>query len=327
VAARLTIVIPTYNRADLLVRALESALAQTSDEICIFVSDNASTDGTWDRLASYSDHRLRCVLRPHNTSRIEHGKLILPEVDTEFHVCLSDDDWLEPDFSERVLNLFDRHPECSMVYTGTWAHFDSEFFADYAGPEIEISLEFINAFYAHKRYVYWCACVCRTDALKKIGLPPDDVIFGDLHFWTKIAFQGPVGCVAAPLAHYTAMRPGGDNQCMITPITDWAEEIRTIQREVMALARVHGATDKYCRTLQQNMDRYYRMSVSSQFVFARLHGARWIDTLRAIPRCYPPQEWTLASIPRAMAATILPRNMLRRAVLRSAARRHRQVSQ
>jgi glycosyltransferase involved in cell wall biosynthesis len=45
-APRLTIAIPTLNRAQLLTRAIESALAQTSPDIEIIVSDNGSTDDT-----------------------------------------------------------------------------------------------------------------------------------------------------------------------------------------------------------------------------------------------------------------------------------------
>ncbi len=43
---RLTIVIPTVNRASLVGRALDSALAQTYDNLEIVVSNNGSTDGT-----------------------------------------------------------------------------------------------------------------------------------------------------------------------------------------------------------------------------------------------------------------------------------------
>jgi len=56
---RLTIAILTFNRADLVGRAIESALAQTYADIEILVSDNGSVDSTPSVLASYSDPRLR----------------------------------------------------------------------------------------------------------------------------------------------------------------------------------------------------------------------------------------------------------------------------
>lgn len=50
---RVSVVIPTYNRADLLVRAVESALAQclSSDEVIVI--DDASTDNTREVLAPF----------------------------------------------------------------------------------------------------------------------------------------------------------------------------------------------------------------------------------------------------------------------------------
>jgi len=46
----LSIVIPTYNRRECLKRTLEGILAQRGDGVEVLVSDNCSTDGTWDYL-------------------------------------------------------------------------------------------------------------------------------------------------------------------------------------------------------------------------------------------------------------------------------------
>ena len=46
-----SVVIPTYNRSDLLVRAVQSVLAQTFDDFEVVVSDNQSADDTHDAIA------------------------------------------------------------------------------------------------------------------------------------------------------------------------------------------------------------------------------------------------------------------------------------
>jgi glycosyltransferase involved in cell wall biosynthesis len=50
---QISVIIPTYNRADLVVRALESVLAQTYPAYEVIIVDDGSTDGTADALRPY----------------------------------------------------------------------------------------------------------------------------------------------------------------------------------------------------------------------------------------------------------------------------------
>src|SRR6185436_15663072 len=59
-----SVVIPTYNRSDLLRQAVESVLAQTLDDLEVVVSDNHSTDDTRDVIAGFDDPRVRYVVPP-----------------------------------------------------------------------------------------------------------------------------------------------------------------------------------------------------------------------------------------------------------------------
>lgn len=64
-----SVYIPTKNRLASLQKAIESVLAQTHPEVEVIVTDDASTDGTWDylqRLAA-QEPRVRCLR--HETSR------------------------------------------------------------------------------------------------------------------------------------------------------------------------------------------------------------------------------------------------------------------
>jgi glycosyltransferase involved in cell wall biosynthesis len=56
-----SVIIPTYNRAGLLPRALESVLAQTYTEFEVVVVDDGSTDGTKLVVESLADSRIRYV--------------------------------------------------------------------------------------------------------------------------------------------------------------------------------------------------------------------------------------------------------------------------
>ena len=70
---RLTIAIPTVNRARLLPRAIESALAQTSSEIEIIVSDNGSTENeaSFQHSIFQKINCLRCNVFPANNAVLQ----------------------------------------------------------------------------------------------------------------------------------------------------------------------------------------------------------------------------------------------------------------
>jgi glycosyltransferase involved in cell wall biosynthesis len=322
---RLTIAIPTLNRASLLVRALESALAQTSDEIEILVSDNGSTDKTPAVLARYNDPRLRKLRRETTIPVAQHGTYIFSQVDTEFLLVLSDDDWIEPEFCAEVLALWRRHPELSFIYTGCIEHYDDVGVPALVGPEIETSLDFIEAQAAKKRQVSWCACVTRAADLRRFGPQPDDRIIGDMFFWTKIAFLGPVGCVARPLAHYEALRPDGDNESRATPILVWAEDTRRLHHEILENIRGHADRSSIDEvSLRKSLHRYLAGSVANQFVWVRLSGSSRWGCLKSLCYCFTIAGWGLGSALRVLAAMILPRRQLRGLVLHNARRLQRQ---
>ena len=61
-----SIVIPTYNCADLLDRSLKSVFSQTFQDFEIIVVDNSSRDHTQDIIDSYSDSRLKVIIVQNN---------------------------------------------------------------------------------------------------------------------------------------------------------------------------------------------------------------------------------------------------------------------
>ena len=68
-----SIVIPTYNCAELLQRALKSVFSQSFQNFEIIVIDNSSTDYTQNVLSSHSDPRLN-VLTVKNNGIIAYSR-------------------------------------------------------------------------------------------------------------------------------------------------------------------------------------------------------------------------------------------------------------
>ena len=92
-----SIVMPTYNRARLLDRALASVLAQSEQAWELLVTDDGSLDGTWASLCDWrrQDHRLRCW-RHTNRGQAASRNTMLQHAQAPWVVFLDSDDEYEP---------------------------------------------------------------------------------------------------------------------------------------------------------------------------------------------------------------------------------------
>ncbi len=121
---KVSVVIPTYNRADLLSQSIRSVLAQTYGDFELIVVDDGSTDHTEQMVKSHQDHRIvyvkqanqeRCVARNNGISRAA-GDVI---------AFLDDDDLWFPDTLAAQIAVLDQHPEVGLVYS-RWVRVDTD---------------------------------------------------------------------------------------------------------------------------------------------------------------------------------------------------------
>jgi glycosyltransferase involved in cell wall biosynthesis len=112
---RVTVVIPTYNRAEYLPAAIDSVQRQTLSDVEIIVVDDGSTDKTAELMAAPPPN-VRYV-------RLEHGGLGyarnagMRRARGEYIAFLDSDDLYYPYKLELQVRLLDSHPEIPMVYT------------------------------------------------------------------------------------------------------------------------------------------------------------------------------------------------------------------
>ena len=110
-----TTVIPAYQAARFIARALESAIAQNIPDHEIVVVDDGSTDGTRDVVRRYADHGVRLV--GHRTSRgVSAARNTgIEAAQGEFVAFLdADDEWL-PTKLARQLEFITNNPRMTFV--------------------------------------------------------------------------------------------------------------------------------------------------------------------------------------------------------------------
>ncbi|MCC7384156.1 MAG: glycosyltransferase family 2 protein [Deltaproteobacteria bacterium] len=109
---RLSICLPTYNRASFLRGALESICTQATDDLEIVVSDNASTDDTPGVVADFA--RRYPFVRGHrheaNLGFDRNFKSLVELAKGAYCWTLGDDDWLEPGALAKVYGGLDARP-------------------------------------------------------------------------------------------------------------------------------------------------------------------------------------------------------------------------
>jgi glycosyltransferase involved in cell wall biosynthesis len=102
-----TIVIPTRNRADTLVRALATCTLQDYEHLEFLVSDNASDDDTQRAVAAVGDSRIRYIRTPHRLAMSQNWEFALAHVERGVVLFLGDDDGLLPNAARDIVRLLD----------------------------------------------------------------------------------------------------------------------------------------------------------------------------------------------------------------------------
>jgi len=109
----IAVVIPTYNRAQLALRAVESALSQDPAPAEVIVVDDGSTDETPEVLGGHPGIR---YLRQDNaglSAARNHG---IRAAQSEWIALLDDDDRFLPGKLAQDLAIIARHPDTDLVY-------------------------------------------------------------------------------------------------------------------------------------------------------------------------------------------------------------------
>lgn len=110
-----SVIIPTYNRSDLIKETINSVLNQTHKNFELIIVDDGSTDNTKTVIESFKDNRIKYILQKHiglpatgrnNGINIAKGDYIA--------LLDSDDQWL-PKKSEKQSEFMEKNPDILLI--------------------------------------------------------------------------------------------------------------------------------------------------------------------------------------------------------------------
>ncbi|MDO8408726.1 MAG: glycosyltransferase family 2 protein [Phenylobacterium sp.] len=131
---KVTVAITTYNRPDMLRRAIASVVRQTYGDLEILVCDDASSYDVAGVLAEFDDPRLALVAAAKNGGIVANRNRALQSATGDFFCFLDDDDIYLPEKVERCLAEAISHPGDIVFSQITYVKGDRTWQAPADGP-------------------------------------------------------------------------------------------------------------------------------------------------------------------------------------------------
>ena len=220
---KFSVIIPLYNKAPYVRKALESVFAQTYTDYELIVVDDGSTDGSFTIAKQFIDERLevkgaensKAEINAYNLSPINYKLIRQANAGVsaarnngvalshgDYVAFLDADDWWEPTYLERMAQLIEDYPDAGL-YACNYVYYKP----GKTHVALNIPTGYINypkAYYESNAMPVWTgATMIPRKVYDEMGGFPLGIKLGeDFLLWSKIALQYPVAFLNEPLAWY-----------------------------------------------------------------------------------------------------------------------------
>jgi len=213
-----SVIIPSYNRAHLLGRAIQSILNQTYQDFEIIVVDDGSKDNTEEVVRGFNDKRIRYIWHEVNKGGSAARNTGIRAARGEYIAFQdSDDEWLSQKL-EKQMKVFEKvSPKVGVVYTGYWrlkgdkkTYIPSSKVSQKEGDIHKILLE-VN-------FVTTQAVVVKTECFERAGMFEEELRrLEDWELWIRISKYYHFKCIDEPLvvSYYTPGSISADESALI----------------------------------------------------------------------------------------------------------------
>ncbi|HEY6940483.1 glycosyltransferase family A protein [Dokdonella sp.] len=210
-APRISVCLLAFNHAHVIESTVASVLEQTLADVEILLSDDCSTDGTWDALRRIEqrDARVRAIRTPHNLGMAEHANFAVARSSGEFIALLHHDDLYRPDLLEKWAGVLERHPDAGFVFN-CYGEVDGDRICGAPMPGECIDGDWLLERHLFARWgclIRGTAMIRRSAWLREGGMRAAFGLLADVDLWMRLAMRGPVGYVDEPLITVRHARP------------------------------------------------------------------------------------------------------------------------
>jgi len=206
---KVSVIIPTYNRADFLAEAIQSVLEQTARDFELLIIDDGSTDNTKNVVDSFNDRRIKYIYQKNSGVCIARNTGIKQAIGN-YLILLDSDDILLPSAIEDESRVLDEHPESGLIF-GLVESMNKN--GDVFSPAKAIKCrepgtwpgtkEILNLF-VHRNYICPSQSMVRKSAIMDVGMFDPAFSSGseDFELWVRIAKKYSTSHLAKPVTKY-----------------------------------------------------------------------------------------------------------------------------
>jgi len=199
---RFSVIVPLYNKAPYVKKALESICAQTYRDFECIVVDDGSTDGSLDVVRSLDIGDCKLEIISQANAGVAAARNVGVENSHGEYLCFLDaDDWWEPTWLEEMDKLITGYSDAGIYCTN---------YVYYKPGKTHVALNLERGYmnypeaYLHGEMPVWtgAACMLRRVFDEMGGFPIGIKLGEDFLLWAKTALHYKVAFCEKPLAYY-----------------------------------------------------------------------------------------------------------------------------
>lgn len=203
--AKFSIIVPLYNKAPYVRKALESVCAQTYRDWECIVVDDGSTDGSAALIQTYADRMT--ILHQANAGVAAARNKGVAVSKGEYLCFLDADDWWEPAFLEEMNSLIAAYPDAGL-YATNYVYFKPG--KTHVALHMPTGImNYPKAYLDNGSMPVWTGATCMPRKIfDEMGGFPEEIKLGeDFLLWAKVALHYPIAYSEKPMAYYNNAVP------------------------------------------------------------------------------------------------------------------------
>lgn len=227
-APLVSILVPAYNHEKYLDDTMKGILAQTYTNLELIITDDCSTDHTYQRIEEWSSklkEKFDTVLIIHH----EKNKGLPRTLNEMLRICtgkyikiMDGDDFLLEDGIEKLIDYYEENPEYGLIFAnGILGNADTHYPLDnleeyrtYYDEKPDMTGDITKRLYCHF-FIFAPSIIFSREAYRRTGFYDEEIWFEDWDYYLRVASKLPIGYLDSCVMMYRNLDTSMSHSCSL----------------------------------------------------------------------------------------------------------------